>query len=145
MIASALVAAFFLLHYFVYLGNFGGDVPLLQSYTDPPFSMEKLTLCEEKHPTYFNPFQKVQYSYQTYDLTTQNYSECTLTEKAESIFTSKMMADDWSPNDYWAGYETEGFMRPLAGGEYANVLFFTVQYLIIAAFVFVLLKPGQSR
>ncbi len=145
IISSALVAAFFLLHYFVYLDNFGNDVPLLQSYTDPPFSIQQLTLCEEKYPSYFNPFKKVEYSYQTYDATNETYSECNLTEKAGSVFTSKMEPQNWNPEDYWKGYDTEGFMRPLAGGEYANIVFFIVQYLIIAAFVFVLLKPEKSK
>lgn len=145
IIASTLVAAFFLLHYFVYLDNFGNDFPLLQSYTDPPFSVKQLNLCEEKYPSYFNPFRKVQYTYRTRSLADDAYGECNLSEKAESVFASKMIADNWIPEDYWAGYDEEGFMRPLAGGEYANILFFLVQYGLIATFIFVLLKPEKSK
>jgi len=145
IIASLLVTTFFFLHYFVYLDNFGNDVPFLQSYTDPPFSIQQLTLCKEKYPSYFNPFQKVQYGYQTYDPVTETYSECNLTEEAESVFTSKMVADNWNPEDYWTGYDTEGYMRPLAGGEYANITFFIIQYLIIVTFIFVLFKPEKSK
>lgn len=153
IIASTLVAAFFLLHYFVYLDNFGNDFPLLQSYTDPPLSVKQLNLCEEKYPSYLNPFREVQYVYQTHSAGTDivsgeddTYGECNLTEKADLwIFTPKMVADNWNPEDYWAGYDEEGFMRPLAGGEYANTLFFLVQYGLIAAFVFVLLKPEKSK
>lgn len=154
IIASTLVAAFFLLHYFVYLDNSGNDFPLLQSYTDPPFSVKQLNLCEEKYPSYFHPFRKVQYTYQIHSAGTDFiinseddiYGECNLTEKADSwIFTPKMIADNWTPEDYWAGYDEEGFMRSFAGGEYSNILFFLVQYSLIATFIYIFLRPEKSK
>jgi len=143
IIASALVAAFFLLHYYVYLDNASGEVPVIQSYTDAPVDLPKLSLCEEKKPSYFNPFRKVQFSYQVEQNGT--YTDCNIIEQAESIFTSKMQPLAGDPYDYLNGFDEDGFGRPQVGYTYANLLFFIAQYFIIAAFVFVLLKPEKSK
>lgn len=143
IIASVLVAAFFLLHYFVYMDNASGEVPIIQSYTDAPVDLPELVLCEEKKPSYFNPFHKVQFSYQVEQNGT--YTECNIIEQAESIFTSKMQPLVGDPYKYYNGFDEDGFGRPQIGYTYANLLFFIVQYLIIAAFVVVLLKPEKSK
>lgn len=137
------MVAFFLLHYFVYLDNASGEVPIIQSYTDAPIDLSGLILCEEKTPTYFNPFRKVQFSYQVEQNGT--YTECNIIEKAESLFTSKMQPFVGDPYDYWNGFDKGGSGRALIGYTYANLFFFIVQYLIIVAFVFVLLKPEKSK
>lgn len=143
VITSVLVAAFFVLHYYVYLDNASGEVPIIQSYTDAPVDLPELSLCEEKKPTYFNPFLKVTFSYRVEQ--NDSYSECNIIEQAESMLTSKMqpLVDD--PYNYYDGFDEDGFGRPQVGYTYANVLFFIVQYLIIAAFVLVLLKPEKIR
>lgn len=144
IIASLLVGLFFFLHYHVYLGvpflrdSGYSTVPVLQSYTDAPVDLEELSLCEEKRPSYFNPFQKIQYRYQV--MQDDNYSECNIVEEAESIFTSRMKPVQGDPKDYFNGEgENEGpFMRPLVSNDYANLIFFIVQYLIIAGFFYTL-------
>lgn len=143
--ANAIVAVIFLLHFIVYFDNFGYNIPLLHSYTDPPLAIKQLSLCEEMYPSYFNPFRKVQYTYQVHSITGDPDGECNLSEKAESVFTSKMIANNWTPEDYWEGYDNEGFLRPLAGGEYANIIFFLAQYGLVATFIFVILKPEESK
>lgn len=143
VIATVLVAAFFLLHYYVYLDNSSGEIPLIQSYTDAPVDLSELSLCEEKKPSYLNPFRKVTFSYQVEQNGT--YTDCNIVEQAESIFTSKMQPLAGDPYDYYHGFDEDGFGRPQIGYTYGNLIFFIVQYLIIAAFVFVLLKPEKSK
>lgn len=141
--ASVLVATFFLLHYFVYMDNASGEVPIIQSDTHPPVDLPELVLCEDKKPSYFNPFRKVQFSYQVDQNGT--YTECNIIEQAESMFTSKMHPLIGDPYEYWNGFDEDGFGRPQVGYTYANLLFFLVQYLIIAAFVFIVVKPEKSK
>jgi hypothetical protein len=143
--ASILVAAFFLLHLFVYIGFYSGDVPVLESYTDSSVDVKKLSLCEEKRPTYFNPFRKITYIYQ--EKIGDTSGECNIIEQAESMFTSKMQPLVGNPQDYHMGEDGgDGlFLRPLVGNTYANLFFFIIQYCIIATFVFVLLKPEKSK
>ena len=79
--ASILVAAFLLLHFYVYLqvsplDDSAQGVPIIQSYTDTPAEVQKLSLCEEKRPTYLNPFRKITYSYQ--EKIGDTYGECTI-------------------------------------------------------------------
>lgn len=143
--ASFLVAAFFLLHYTVYLqvGFLTSDglasVPLLQSYTDSPVEFAEVALCEQEgdRPGYFDPFQKVEYRYQ---LVKEGYSECDIIEEAESMFTSEMIPVAGDLTGYYDGFEEDGFGRPLVENVYANLTFFLVQYFIIGAFVYLLLK-----
>ncbi len=132
LIASILVAGFFLLHYYIYLDN--GELPLIQSYTDSPVDTNRLTLCDEEQPSYFHPLRKVTYIYCLKD------SDVLLAEQPESIFTAQM---EPLPEDllrYWEGEEKEGkmFMRDKIGKTYANLIFFIVQYIIVAGFIFLL-------
>lgn len=143
IIACVLVAAFFVLHYFVYMDNASGEVPIIQSSTDAPVDLPELGLCEEKQPNYFNPFRKVQFSYQVRQNDT--YTECNIIEQAESIFTSNMQPLVGDPYEHWNGFDEDGFGRPQVGYTYANLLFFIIQYLIIVAFVVVLLKPEKIK
>ncbi len=144
--ASFLVAAFFLLHYTVYLevGFLTADglasFPVLQSYTDSPVDFKEVALCEQdgKRPGYLNPFQKIQYRYQ---IVREGYSECDIVEEAESLFTSNMVPVSGDLTVYYDGFEEDGFGRPLVENTYPNPLFFLVQYLIVGAFVYVLLRP----
>lgn len=138
LLSNLLLATFFLLHYLVYMGA-ANEFPLIQSPIDPPFMMEQLGLCEEKYPTYFNPFQKVEHIYQieSEDL----FGPCDLIERADGyIFEPKFEQIGWSAESYWKGYDVEGFMRPLAGPEYANLLFFLVQYAIAAGWIWVITR-----
>lgn len=149
ILASLLVAAFFILHYTVYLqvGFLNTDgfssIPLLQSYTDSPATFVEVALCEQegKRPGYFNPFQKVQYRYQ---IIKDGYSECDIVEEAESIFTSKMVPVAGDLTTYYNGFEEDGFGRPLVENVYANLIFFLVQYFIIGTFIYVLFKKKKS-
>ena len=139
IIASLLVATFFLLHYFVYLDNSSGSVPILQSSTDAPVDMQELFLWEENKPSYLNPFRKVQFVYE--DTKTQE----TVIEEAESIFSSKMQPLVGDPYKYYDDFYNDGFGRPQVGYTYANLFFFITQYLIIAAFTLILLRPEGSK
>lgn len=143
ILASILVASFLLLHFYVYEGLAPTTIPILQSYTDSPVELPKLVLCEEKRPSYFNPFKKVEFHYQVEQ--NNEYSECNIVEQAESILTSKMKPLVGNPLDYWKSFEKNGFARPNIGYVYANISFFLLQYLIILSFVFVLLKPIDSK
>ncbi len=125
------------------MDNASGEVLVIQSYTDVPVDLQELVLCEEKKPSYFNPFRKVQFSYRVEQNGT--YTECNIIEQAESILTSKMQPLVNDPYEYWNGFDEDGFGRPQIGYTYANIFFFMVQYLIIAAFVFVLIKPEKSK
>lgn len=149
LLASGLVAAFFLLHISSYpsLPPEGFDFPLLRSYTDSPAVVNKLSFYDEERPTYFNPFQKVTYFYSYRDPATLNGPDEIIIEQAESRFTSYMRPVQGNPQDYWEG-EAGGegpFLRPLVGNEYANVLFFAVQYLIVISFGVVILTPLPRR
>lgn len=139
IIASLLVALFFLLHYFVYLDNSAGSIPIIQSSTDAPVDMPELFLWEENKPSYLNPFRKVQFVYE--DTKTQE----TVIEEAESMFSSKMQPLIGDPYDYWDGFDEDGFGRPQVGYTYANLFFFIIQYLLIATFIFILFRPGKSK
>lgn len=147
IICSLLVAAFFLLHYYVYLGNIPTEIPILQSYTDAPIDLKALTLCEEKRPSYFNPFQVIEYSYYS----NKDCEEakvpciCNVKERAKSLLTSEMEPVKWLPERYFNEKEDGPFMRPQMGNTYANIFFFLLQYLIIAGFFFVLLKKEKSK
>lgn len=147
LLASGLVAAFFLLHIFVYqpFPPYSFDFPLLRSYTDAPAAVEKLSFYDEKRPTYFNPFRKITYFYSA--PSALSGSDEIIIEQAESWFTSSMKPVQGNPIDYWQG-EAGGeglFLRPLVANEYANVLFFAVQYLIVIAFGVVILTPFPRR
>ncbi len=149
IIASSLVALFFLLHYYVYLGvplfRDGGytTVPLLQGYTDSPVDLEELVLCEEKRPSYLNPLQKIEYSYQVVE--GETYSECNIVERASSIFTSNMEPIQGDPKDYFDEQKEGPFMRGNVSNDYANLTFFIVQYAIIAGFLFVILREEKKK
>lgn len=147
--ASLLVAAFFFLHYTVYLqvGFLTTDgfssFPVLQSYTDLPVDFKEVAFCEQesKRPGYLNPFQKVQYRYQ---IVSENYSPCDIIEEAEFLFTSKMVPVAGDLMVYYDGFEGDGFGRPLVENWYPNLLFFLVQYFIVGAFVSVLFRPAEG-
>ncbi|MEK7145808.1 MAG: hypothetical protein AAB802_01345 [Patescibacteria group bacterium] len=136
-LACALVASFLLLHYFVYLEN-AQPVPILQSHVDTPVELVELSFCEEKHPNYLNPFRKIRYSYQE-DLG-DGYGDCNIIEQSKSIFSSELQPVVGDPLKYWDNYEEDGFARSLAVNTYSNSIFFILQYFIIVAFVFVLLR-----
>ena len=58
------MAAFFF-HYFVYMDNASGEVPIIQSYTDAPVDLPELVLCEEKSSEIIlKPFLKSTIRYQ---------------------------------------------------------------------------------
>lgn len=139
---GVLVTIFLLLHYFVYLNNVSGQVPLLQSYTDAPVDLTELVLCEEKKPTYLNPFRKVTFSYQLVQNNTPG--ECDIREQATSMFTSEMRPLQGDPYDYWDGFEEDGFGRPQIGYDYANVFFFLVQYILIVVTIGLLIKAIKT-
>lgn len=143
LIASMLVVIFFLLHYFVYLNNASGQVPILQSYTDEPVDFAELVLCEEKKPTYLNPFRKVTFSYQVVENGIRG--ECNIQERAASFFTSKMEPLAGDPYEYWNGFEEDGFGRPQVGYDYANIIFFLVQYSLVIATVGLLGKAIKTK
>ncbi len=138
-----LVTVFLLLHYFVYLNNASSQVPILQSYTDSPMDLPELVMCEEKKPTYLNPFRKVTFSYEV--VQNDTLGGCDIREQAASMFTSEMQPLNGNPRDYWNGFEEDGFGRPQIGYDYANVIFFTVQYILIAAALFFLIKFVKSN
>lgn len=144
LLAIGLVAAFFLLHIFVYQPE-NSNIPLLRSYTDAPVAVNKLSFYDEKRPSYFNPFRKVTYFYSI--PSASGGPDGVIIEQAESWFTSDLKPIQGNPIDYWEG-EAGGegpHMRPLVGNEYANVLFFAVQYLIVIAFGVVILTPFPRR
>lgn len=149
IVASLLVAAFFFLHYTVYLevGFLTADglasFPVLQSYTDAPVDFEEVALCEQegKRPGYLNPFQKVQYRYQ---IVKEGYSECDIIEEAEFLFTSNMVPVSGDLTVYYDGFDEDGFGRSLVENWYPNLLFFLVQYLIVGALGYVLLRPTEG-
>lgn len=138
ILASILVIIFFLLHYYVYLDNASGEIPLIQSYTDAPVDLPELSLCEEKIPTYLNPFQKVEFSYQSE--AGLAIGECDVIEQAESMFTANMKPIKGDPYDYWHGFDEDGFGRPQVGYTYANLWFFLTQYTLIGIFIFSLYR-----
>lgn len=138
MLAGLLVIIFFTLHYYAYLDNASGEIPIIQSYTDAPVDLPELSLCEEKIPTYLNPFRKVEFSYQTETGLTRG--ECDIIEQSESILTSKMTPLKGDPYDYWHGFEQDGFGRPQVGYTYANLLFFVMQYGLIGGFIYMVFK-----
>lgn len=149
LIPSLLVAAFLVLHYSVYLQvgflntDGFGEIPFLQSYTDAPVEYAEVALCsqEGKRPTYLNPFQKVEYRYQ---IVKDGYSECDIVERAESLFTSKMLPVAGDLTVYYDGFYEDGFGRPQVENVYANLFFFLTQYLIAGAFVYLLFKPAKK-
>lgn len=147
IICSLLVAAFSLLHYYVYLNNSPTEIPIIQSYTDSPLDVKALTFCEEKRPSYFNPFQAIEYSYLPSEDEDCEKADvqctCNVIEKAKSLLTSHMEPVKWSPESYF-NEEIDGpLMRSLAGNTYANIFFFLIQYLIISAFCFFLFKKEK--
>lgn len=153
VLASLLVAAFLLLHFTVYIGapilrDMYFDVPIVQSYTDAPVALNELSLCEELRPDYLHPFRKIIYSYQIHENKNgvETYSlDCEIVEQAESVFTSDMKPLKGDPYDYWKGFEKESFGRPLVANAYPNPIFFFMQYAIIVAFLYILLKPVHSH
>ncbi|MDD4352429.1 MAG: hypothetical protein PHU71_05675 [Candidatus Gracilibacteria bacterium] len=156
LIASFLVIIFFLLHYYIYLGNAPTTIPVLQSYTDSPVDLPELSFCEEIRPSYLNPFRKIKYSYKiqignTYtDLETgipiRFYSDnCSIVEEAASIFTSKIQPLAGNPYEYWDSFDEDSFGRPQVSNIYANLIFFIVQYLIIANWITVIYHSIKKK
>jgi hypothetical protein len=156
LLASLLVIVFFLLHYYIYLDN-AGTIPILQSYTDAPVDLPELMLCEEEQarPSYLTPFQKIKYSYAVRSgdgqidsetgIPAYEYSnDCPIIEQAESIFTSKIKPLVGDPYEYWNNFDEDSFARPLVANTYANLIFFLVQYLIIAAWITVIYRSFKS-
>ncbi len=147
LLASLLTATFLLLHFGVYLGlspfrYVPVTMRILHSWTDSPVVLDELALCEEKRPTYLNPFQKITYSYQVYSESV--YTECDIVEQAELFFTSDMKPVQGDPYEYWDGHDVEGFGRPLVANEFPNPIFFLVQYGIIVALLYIFFKPLRS-
>ncbi|OGJ49231.1 hypothetical protein A2229_03875 [Candidatus Peregrinibacteria bacterium RIFOXYA2_FULL_33_7] len=162
IIASILVATFFLLHYNIYPDkkipykyvseSVIKTIPIIASYTDAPLYQSEqiftgnLYLCEHKRPSYLNPFRKVEYRYQ--EFTGHGYGECGIViEQAESIFSSNIKTLIGNPEIYYQDSEKErnDDIRTMGKNVYANLNFFIFQYLIIIAFVFFLLKPVKSK
>ena len=146
IIASVLLSTFFLLHYYVYIDT-TWSIPIIVSETEPPISgATELRLCDEKKPSYFNPFRKVQYSYNVFS--NGNYTDCNIIEEATSIFSSKMHLIAYDLQDYFTSNQNgdDLFLRQYAiPNEYANLNFFIFQYFIIACFTYVLFKPEKSK
>ena len=141
------------LHLGVYKDQANGNVqdlltPLMVQ-TESPADLKELVFCEQEsaRPSYFNPFQALEYRYQVIlNEETGEYSDCAIIERADSIFwkaSLKPIAGD--PEDYWGGTNSdEGpFMRPQVGTQVPNVFFFALQYLIFGAWLFLLLKPAK--
>lgn len=136
------VALFMFLHFQVYretdlFQDFGFDeIPVLQNYVDPPLEISKLSFCESEssEPSYINPFGKVKYFYQE-KLIDENgettYGECNLSEIQKNYFSHQMEPVGWKVEDYWLGYDAEGFTRPLVPNNYPTIIFFIVQYSLL--------------
>ena len=157
LLASLLAVLFFLLHYYVYLDNASTDIPILQSYTDAPVDLPELVLCEDQsvRPSYLHPLRKITYSYAVRSgsgkvdpasgIPDYRYSDnCSIVEQAESIFTSKIKPLVGDPYTYWDNFDEDSFARPLVANTYANLIFFLVQYLIIAAWLTVIYRSFKS-
>ncbi len=140
-----------LLHFQIYretdlFQDFGFDeVPLLQNYVDMPLVISKLYFCESEssEASYLNPFRKVKYFYQE-KLIDENgketYSDCNLLEIQKNYFSHKMEPVGWKVEDYWLGYEAEGFTRQSVSNNYPTILFFILQYSILYFVLFYLRK-----
>ena len=141
------------LHLGVYKDQANGNVqdllaPLMVQ-TEAPVDLHELLLCEQesRRPSYFNPFQALEYRYQVIlNEESGEYSDCVIIERADSIFwkaTFEPISGD--PKDYWGGTNSdEGpFMRPQVGAQAPNVFFFILQYLIFGSWLFLILKPTK--
>ncbi len=151
LLSNLLILVMLGLHLSIYEGHVNGNMrdilsPLMMQ-TDAPVDLHELLLCEQesKQPGYFSPFQAVEFHYQVIiNEETGEYSDCAIIEGSDSIFWKgelKPLAGD--PKDYWGGTDSdEGpFMRPLVGTEAPNVLFFFVQYLLFAGWIYLIVKP----
>lgn len=143
------VVLFLLFHFYLYrqvefLEDHGTlEIPVLHNWVDSPLIIGKLSLCEKYEPSYYNPFRKVKYVYQekivdeTGDST---YGECNLVEIQKNYFSHKMEQMGWDVEDFWLGYEREGFTRELVENEYSTMLYFLIQYSLLYLFIFYLRK-----
>lgn len=140
VLAGLLAAVFVFLHFHVYLDY--GFAPVIQSYTETEINSNRLKLCDEKFPSYLSPFQKATYIYCV------DGTEETVMEQSISIFADSVFSYDLEPNlliEYWEG-ENERWMfaRGFTGRTYANWIFFLVQYMLVAAFAYLLLPRKKS-
>lgn len=138
-----LTAAFFALHFFVYLGNYKSPFDGNEAFPDwfifvsqapEPLNIEKLILAKAIYPDYLNPLQNIEFHYAD-----KSTSKIVIIEQG-SIFSTDMTTLKGNPETYHDENVDGTFLRGFAVQDYANTLFFLLQYTIIAAFGVVLRK-----
>ncbi len=119
---------------------------LVWSETDQPGDLKALYLCDEKFPSYLNPFQKPTYTYCFYD------SDKRITENAD-LFAfpnhtnhMKMTTEGESLAKYYQ-YGIDGLSkrRNDMGVGYLNTFYFMFHYALLAAFIFFAFRAYKSK
>lgn len=127
----------------VYFGVARTGPDFLISSTSTPATYSPLVLCDEKLPTFLNPFRKVEYSYHL-----EGSTECSIVEETETMLTSELVPVKGNVKDHWGGFDEDGFVRSFVTNDFANYRLFILQYILIlalAANVFTLKKTITSH
>jgi hypothetical protein len=125
---------FIALHFFGYTNEYLDGTPALTSPQPEPLNIEKIVLNKTVLPDYLNPFQKLEYHY------IETSSEETVIIEKGSFFSTKMVTLMGDPAEYYDENKDGIFYRGFGVDNYPSGLFFLLQYLLIVAFVFLVIK-----
>jgi hypothetical protein len=142
---------FLSLHYFVFLGNYKSPVSGNESFPDwfmlvssapAPLELEKIILDETRRPNYLQPFT-FKYRY----ICDNPKCIAILFEEHQFFFSDlKVKNSDIPEGELFKQFPPKGlFLRGNGVTEYANGLFFLIQYSIIFVFIFKLVKLKKSK
>jgi hypothetical protein len=134
-IVLLLAIGFFLMHHFVFLNGNASQIALIMSSVDEAYDFPGVTIDQRVRPDYLHPFRPVIFIYHV------ESSGEEIIEKVDGVFSNDWVAVKGDAKEYFDA-EQQLFMRPLVAFDYANWVFFLVQYFIlIAMFVLVTNNP----
>lgn len=134
-IVLLLAFVFFGMHHFVFLNGNASQIALIMSSVDEAYDFKGITIDQRLRPDYLHPFRPVTFIYYV------EGSGEEIIEEVDGVFSNDWVAVKGDAKEYFDA-EQQFFQRPLVSFDYANWVFFLVQYFIfISMFVLVTNNP----
>lgn len=138
-VVLVLACAFFLMHHLIFLGNASSLVPLFESWVQPPYFLSALVHTEQVRPNYIKPFDKVTFTYWV------RGSGEEIIEESQSIISHDLNPVKGDARLFFDPERDGPHIRMLTYFEYANWVFFFVQYSLLLAMIVVVTENRISE
>ncbi len=137
-IVLLLAFVFFGMHHFVFLNGNASEIGVIMSSVDEAYDLPGVIIDQRLRPDYLHPFRPVTFIYHV-----ENNGE-EIVEKVDGIFSNEWVAVKGSVKEYFDP-EQQLFSRPLVSFDYANWVFFFIQYILFIAMLVLVTNNPVSR